>query len=345
MVRLRPQPCQMEIAAPLRQCGTGKTPASVGRGRHIVLHHLPKPRSDRLPSRRAVLSLPLLAPLAAACSPLGLMNAVVPKDAGSTLAAADLAFGPHPRQRFDVYVPDDGVAGRPAPLLLFLYGGSWRQGDKANYGFVGRAFAARGFVTAIPDYRLVPEVRYPDFVVDAGLALAAFRREAPAFGGDGGPVRLAGHSAGAYNAVMLALAPELQAASGIGDGAIRAVAALSGPYDFLPLRVRATREAFAGVADLEATQPVNRVRPDAPPMLLANGSDDGVVVPANIHRLGAELLALGNTVVLREYAGLGHVGPLVDIARPLRWRSDVLDDVTRFFAAVGDEAPPAEAMG
>jgi acetyl esterase/lipase len=298
----------------------------------------PLPRSDRLVSRRVVLSLPLLTPLLAACSPLGVMNALVPKDRGSSLGRQNLTYGQHPRQRYDVYVPAEGVGRRPAPLLVFLYGGSWREGDRADYAFVGRAFAARGYVTAIPDYRMVPEVRYPDFVIDAGQAVAAFRQAALGFGGDGGPVRLVGHSAGAYNAVMLALAPELQAAAGIDDGAIRAVAALSGPYDFLPLRVRATREAFAGVADLEASQPVNRVRGDAPPMLLVNGGDDEVVEPANIHRLAELLRAAGAEAVTIEYPGLGHAGTLVNIARPLRWRADVLDDVTRFFDAVDDGA-------
>ena len=292
-----------------------------------------------MPSRRAVLSLPILAPLLGGCSPLGLLNAVVPKDRDSALAATDLAYGPHSRQVFDVYVPAEGVGRRPAPLLLFLYGGSWRDGDKADYGFVGRAFAARGYVTAVADYRMVPQVRYPDFVIDAGLALAAFRREAVSFGGDGRAVRLVGHSAGAYNAVMLALAPELQAAASIGDEAIAAVAALSGPYDFLPLRVRATREAFAGVDDLEATQPVNRARDGAPPMLLVNGSEDEVVVPGNLQRLEEQLRTVGVEAVTIEYPGLGHAGTLVNIARPLRWRADVLDDVTRFFDAVDEGAP------
>lgn len=273
------------------------------------------------------------------------MNALVPKDAGSFRAETDLAYGTHPRQRFDVYVPDAGRSDRPAPLLLFLYGGSWRRGDKANYGFVGRAFAAQGFITAIPDYRIVPEVRYPAFVVDCGRALKAFRRQAAFFGGADGPVFLVGHSAGAYNAVMLALASEIQAAAGIDGEAIAAVAGLSGPYDFLPLRVRATREAFAGVADLETTQPVNRAHGEAPPMLLVNGSEDAVVALENIHRLQGKLEAAGSVAVTREYDGVGHAGTLVNIARPLRWRDDILGDVTSFFAAVERGGPVAVARG
>ena len=285
-----------------------------------------------MPSRRTALSLPLLAPFLAACSPLGAMNALVPKDAGSHRAATDVAYGAHPRQRFDVYVPEN--AGENAPTLMFLYGGSWREGDKANYAFVGRAFASAGYVTAIPDYRVVPEVRYPDFVIDCGRALATFQARASDFGGNPGPVHLVGHSAGAYNAVMLALADELANPSGLERTTIAAVAGLSGPYDFLPLRVRATREAFAGVPDLAATQPVNRVRPDAPPMWLANGSQDEIVVPRNIHRLQALLQAEGAVAVSREYEDLGHAGTLVGLARPFRWRGNVLADITDFFAGL-----------
>jgi acetyl esterase/lipase len=285
-----------------------------------------------LPSRRVTLSLPLLAPLLAACSPLGAMNALVPKDAGSTLAASDIAYGAHPRQRFDVYVPES--SRDDTPLLMFFYGGSWRGGDKADYAFVGRAFAAAGYVTAIPDYRVVPEVRYPDFVIDCGRALAAFQAQAATFGTRAGAVHLVGHSAGAYNAVMLALADELARASGLERSSIKALAGLSGPYDFLPLRARATREAFAGVADLEATQPVNRVRPDAPPMLLANGGADTVVVPKNIYRMQELLAAEGAVAVTREYANLGHAGTLLGLARPFRWRGDVLADITGFFAEI-----------
>lgn len=300
-------------------------------------------RIDRLPSRRAALGLPFIAPLAAACSPVGVMNALVPKDTGSIRAATDVPYGSDARQGFDVYIPKNAAEHGSAPLLVFLYGGSWRRGDKANYGFVGHAFAAAGYVTAIPDYRIVPEVRYPDFVIDCGRAVAAFQDRAREFGGRPGAVYLVGHSAGAYNAVMLALADDLARQGGLDRTTIAAVAALSGPYDFLPLRVRATREAFAGVEDLEASQPVNRARADAPPMLLANGSDDGVVTPENIYRLQALLRDAGAIAITREYANLGHAGTLLGLARLFRWRADVLEDVTGFFADLDDLTREAAA--
>jgi acetyl esterase/lipase len=292
-------------------------------------------RIDYLPSRRATLSLPLLAPLVAACSPLGVMNTLSPKDANSYRRAEDVVYGPDPRQRFDIYAPEDAVEN--PKLLVFIYGGSWRDGSKANYAFVGRAFAAAGYLVAIPDYRIVPDVRYPDFVIDCGRAAATFQARAEDYGSRHSQVYLVGHSAGAYNAVMLALADELAAAGGLARSTIAAVAALSGPYDFLPLRVRATEQAFAGVENLQATQPVNRVQSGAPPMLLANGSDDDVVVPKNMYRLQELLKAEGVPVVIREYEGLGHAATLLSLARLFRWRADVLDDVTDFFAGIDEQ--------
>lgn len=271
-------------------------------------------------------------PLLGGCSPLGVVNALIPAPGGTAKIAADVAYSDHPRQRFDVYAPEGHDAA--TPLLMFIYGGSWSEGEKAHYAFIGRIFAAAGYLTAIPDYRVVPDVHYPDFVIDCGRALAAFRAKAGTFGGRPGPVHLVGHSAGAYNAVMLGLAEDLAQAAGLDRRHIAAIAGLSGPYDFLPLRVSSTKQAFGSAPDLEATQPINRVRPDAPPMLLVNGSDDEVVVPRNIYRLQELLAAEGVTAVTREYEGVGHAGTLLGLTRSFGWQGDVLADVVAFFASV-----------
>ena len=72
------------------------------------------------------------------------------------------AYGPLPRNKLDVWVPANAPAG-PLPVIVFFYGGGWVSGDRGDYGFAGRAFAAQGFVTIVADYRLVPEVRFPAF--------------------------------------------------------------------------------------------------------------------------------------------------------------------------------------
>ncbi len=296
--------------------------------------------------RRTIARLPLLAPLIAACRPVTVLDTLVPKDAQSELAAEGLAYGRLPRQRFDIYVPTgEAAAGGPLPLLLFIYGGGWRSGRKSDYRFAGRAFAAQGYVTAVADYRLVPEARYPDFLVDCGMALAAFREAAPAYGGDPGWTFVAGHSAGAYNAVMLALAPEIALAAGYDRASIGAVAGISGPYDFLPLRVDSTRNAFGSATDLAATQPINRVDATAPPMILMTGAADEIVVPGNADRLAAELRAAGVAVEVVRYEGVGHNGALMSLARPFRGYADTLGDTDRFLEKVMAEGQALRVVG
>jgi acetyl esterase/lipase len=152
------------------------------------------------------LAAPLLLALAS-CSPLHTFNALVPKDGAAALVAKDQAFASGPRRKLDLYAPKRRSADARLPVIVFFYGGSWSSGDKKGYGFAGRALAAQGFLVAIPDYRLVPEVRFPGFIEDGAAAVRWVRANAARFGGDPDRIVLAGHSAGAYNAAMLSFDP------------------------------------------------------------------------------------------------------------------------------------------
>ncbi|MEJ2016087.1 MAG: alpha/beta hydrolase [Limibacillus sp.] len=285
-------------------------------------------------SRRTLLAagLPLLL---TGCTRLGAFNAVVSFDEGTKLLGDGLSFGPHDRQKLDLYGPAKGgpAEGGPAPLVVFLYGGSWNSGRRQDYAFVGHALAAAGFYVAIPDYRLVPEVTYPAFLEDNAAALAWCLAEGERFGAETNKVFLAGHSAGAYNAVMLGLAPEFLEPHGLTPDRIAGIAGLAGPYDFLPLKWRATKRAFAGASDLEATQPVNRVGPDAPPLFLASGEDDSTVLPKNSANLAQAARAAGVPVVEKRYPDIGHAGLLLALSKPLRDSAPVLADMTAFLRA------------
>jgi len=264
-----------------------------------------------------------LAALLAACTPLTLFNNVVPKD-GGVVRSDDIAFGQHPRQRLDVYAPK-GANG--LPVVVWIYGGSWNSGMKDGYGFAGRAFASRGFVTVVPDYRLVPEVRYPAFLEDNAAAVRWARANVARYGGDPDRIVLAGHSAGAYNAAMLALD-----ARWLGEdrAAVKGLIGLAGPYDFLPLDGPVTQAAFGSAPDLPATQPVTHVDASAPPAFLATGADDATVRPRNSEKLAAKLQAAGVAAEVRVYPKMGHVGIVTALARPLRGKAPVLADATAF---------------
>ena len=265
-----------------------------------------------------------------ACAPLRAFNTLVPKDTGGGRAAVDQAFGEGDRRKLDIYAPTRLAAGSKLPIIVFFYGGSWNSGSKEGYAFVGRALAARGFVVVIPDYRLVPEVRFPGFLEDGAAAVKWVRANAPRFGGDPDNMVLAGHSAGAYNAAMLSLDPRWL---GPDRAAIRGFAGLAGPYDFLPLD-GITKPVFGEATDLDATQPVNFAGAGDPPTLLMVAGKDTLVGPRNSERLAQLLSKAGEQANIRTYPEVGHVGILTAIAKPFRGRASVLDDLAGFAGSV-----------
>lgn len=262
----------------------------------------------------------------AGCSPLTTFNALVPKDGGVTRAAHGIAYGADPRQRLDVYAPRR-PAGGPRPTIVFFYGGSWSSGMREGYGFVARALASRGFVVVVPDYRLVPTVRFPAFLQDCAAAVRWAIGHVARYGGDGQRIVLVGHSAGAYNAAMLAMDPRWL---GADRAAIRGFAGLAGPYDFLPLAGPITKATFGDWPVPADTQPITFAGPGDPPALLLTGAEDGTVEPRNSTALAARLGAAGVPVKVGSYPRIGHIGVLTAIARPFRGRAAVLADLTAF---------------
>lgn len=168
----------------------------------------------------------------AGCSGQALINGLTPS--GGYSKTADLAYGEQPRQRLDVYVPEDAAPG--APVVLYFYGGRWEQGSKAGYKFLAQALTSRGFVAVIADYRLYPQVKFPAFVEDGARAVAWVREHAGDYGADPNKLVLMGHSAGAHIAAMLTLDEQyLAAVGGTPKTWLAGTIGLAGPYDFLPL--------------------------------------------------------------------------------------------------------------
>ena len=260
--------------------------------------------------------------------PLDIFNFLTPKDRASVLRARDRPYGAGPRQRLDIYAPRH-AGMETLPVVIFFYGGSWDSGSKRGYGFVGRALAALGYVVVVPDYRLLPEVEYPQFLQDCVEAIGWVKGNIATHGGDADRVALAGHSAGAYNAVMAALDGSRGPSSGL-----RGVAGISGPYDFYPFDGPVSRRVFGQAEDALATQPINHVQADAPPMFLATGDQDRMVLPRNSDSLGRALAEAGVKTVVRHYPGVDHAGTLLALSVLLRFRAPVLRDLAVFFKDV-----------
>lgn len=259
----------------------------------------------------------------AGCSPLAALDAITPSgDYGTT---ADLAYGADPRQRLDVYRPREG--GRHK-VIVFFYGGNWKTGNRADYRFVAESLTRRGFVVVIPDYRLFPSVRFPTFLEDGAKAIAWTFAEVARHGGDTGAIYLMGHSAGAYNTMMLALDTPYLAAAGVERLRLAGVIGIAGPYDFLPLGPDIA-PIFAPAGDPTRTQPIAFVGP-SPPALLLTGAADDTVRPGNTTRLAAALRARGTPARDIIYPGIGHIEILLGLSTALRGGSPVLADIAAF---------------
>ena len=265
------------------------------------------------------------------CTRLGTLNGVnslTPGDAGTDRIADDIAYGRDPRQKLDIYAP---AGARNAPVVVFFYGGSWNSGRRQDYAFAARALAAQGFVTVVPDYRLVPQVRYPGFVEDGAAAVAWTAQNIARYGGNPAEIGVSGHSAGAYIAMMLAMDGRWLASAG-APGVIKAAVGLAGPYDFAPFVPGGAADmAFGASPDIRETQPITHARAGAPPVLLLSGADDTTVLPRNADRLGAALQRLGSVAEVKVYPGIGHIGIILAVSKPFRGKAPVLDDSTGFF--------------
>ncbi|NWG45243.1 MAG: alpha/beta hydrolase [Alphaproteobacteria bacterium] len=242
-----------------------------------------------------------------------------------------LTYGPEPRQRLDVYVPASPADG-PRQALVFLYGGSWQSGRRALYPFLGAAFAGRGFVTVIPDYRLHPEAPFPAFMEDAAAALAWTVRRIGDYGGDPARIGLMGHSAGGHMGTLLLTDRRYLDAAGVPPATPRAFVGLAGPYSFNPLKSESVAEVFAHLPDVSVARPVLQVSGSEPPMLLLHGQRDRTVALWNSERFAEEVRARGGRAELVPLPGLGHVGIIAAIARGLRWRGPVLDRAAGFLS-------------
>lgn len=264
------------------------------------------------------------------CSTTALLNAVQPR--AGVRVSHDLRYAPGARGMLDVYAPR--TANGNAPVVLFIYGGAWDSGRKAQYAFVGDALASAGLVTVIPDYRVYPQVRWPAFLQDNARAVRWAVDHAAAYGGDPHDLFLLGHSAGAYDAIMLGLDPRWLCAVGLDPVRdLRGVIGLAGPYDFLPLTSPRLQTIFGPPQQRPATQPINHVTGGNPPLLLATDTTDRQVDPGNTVRLAARVRAAGGEVTVHGYAHLNHALLLGVFAVPLRWLAPVRRDVVQFIWA------------
>jgi len=250
----------------------------------------------------------------------------------------DQPYGQHARQCADVYLPPDTCV-RPAhgwPMVVFFPGGSWQSGSRAEHAFVGASLAARGVVTVIADYRLHPEVVYPAFLEDSAQAVAWALRQLGCWAVAPQRCFLMGHSAGAYNAAMVALDERwLHAHGGTTEG-LAGWIGLAGPYNFWPVTVPDLKPVFAGAQVQADSQPVAHVHRDAPPSWLLTAPHDPWVSPdLNSRALQRRLRAAGATCEWLQVPRTGHISLLASLAAPLQAWAPVMSRVMQVIQGQG----------
>jgi acetyl esterase/lipase len=264
-----------------------------------------------------------------------------------TLGVAGRAHGVETRQgimfdsahklALDVYRPANV---RNAPVVVFFYGGTWKEGQRSWYRFVGEALSKRGLVVVIPDYRKYPEVRFPAFVEDAANATRWARDHATDYGGDVHAFFVMGHSAGAHIGALLATDARYLNAVDMKPRDLAGFIGLAGPYDFAPITDADLIPIFGStLAEQQAAQPVNHVDGDEPAMLLLHGQSDTTVWPSNSKALDRRLQDAGESEQLKLYPGIGHTKILLSLSPLLSDWSPALDDTLRFISAHGGNAP------
>ncbi|WP_421953799.1 alpha/beta hydrolase [Polaromonas sp.] len=285
--------------------------------------------ASKLPRRSLLAMLPALL---SACSGVDILNATVATDTYQRTPGQ--AYGQHPRQKVDVYQPKT-PASNPA-MVVFFYGGSWSSGDREDYRFVGEALASQGVVAVVADYRLSPEFRYPAFVQDSASAMRWAFDHAAEYGVKPTRIFVMGHSAGAYNAAMLAMDKRWLEAVGLAPARLAGWIGLAGPYDFLPIKDKKTQAAFNWPDTPKDSQPLFHASSASPPALLLAPVHDSVVDPLrSTVAMVQKLKNAGVRVESAQFDGVSHATLIAAMASVLRGRAPVLARVTAFIGSTG----------
>ncbi|WP_147158866.1 alpha/beta hydrolase [Novosphingobium sediminis] len=264
---------------------------------------------------------------------------------GSIREVAAVRYGSDPAQKLEMFLPADADAAKgPLPIIVFIHGGGWRSGDPHDYRFMARALAPQGYAVVLAGYRLYPKAQYPGMLEDGAAALRWVADHAGPLGGDPRRVVLMGHSAGAYNAVMLGLDKRWLAARSLDADALRGVVGLSGPYDFYPFESEATKLSFGKAPNPEETQPVVHARAGGPPLLLVHGTADTRVRPRNSVELARTMTRAGAPTQAVLIDGVTHEGLIMLFARPFSHDPRAIDAVLPFLAKV-TASPAVQATG
>ncbi len=244
----------------------------------------------------------------------------------------DLAYGDHPRQKLDLYLPRDG--GQPRPVIVWIHGGRWSGGEKYP-AYPAEILTEAGFAVASIGYRLSGEAAFPAQINDCKGAIRWLRAHAGEYALDADRIGVWGRSAGGHLAALVGTSGDVAELEGDVGGnldcssRVQAAADYYGPTNAFtfaahvddcgsgepPLLGRCLGDIVAHADDPEWAQwvelarlasPVYSVTPDDPPFFIAHGTADTRCPPSQSQELYDRLTAAGVQVTLNLVAAAEH---------------------------------------
>lgn len=258
-----------------------------------------------------------------------------------------VGYGDDPKQQIDVTHPIVVAGGSAAaPIVIFLHGGVWQMGDRADSRHVGEALAARGILTVTASYRLAPRHRWPAQIEDAAAIVALVKKRATSWGADPGRIVLVGHSAGGHLATLLLHDAAVLGRHGLSRADIAGVVAISGVFDLRAALdegqddggfARFVAPVFGtDVAVLRAASPIDVVAATGIPQLFITGTADYRAMQAQTAEMVRTMALRGEKVPVVVVDGADHFGLVANIGEP---RDPVTDAIVAFVGRLPARKP------
>lgn len=227
---------------------------------------------------------------------------------------SDVAYGPGPRERMDILLPPRLAKG--APLHVFIHGGYWRSGSKADHWLIAAPVLAAGGIAAIITYDLMPGTRLGAIVRQVRAAVRHLVAIAPGLGADATRLTVSGHSAGAHLACYLAATgPQESAPPDLP--ALRGLLLVSGLYDLTDIPDSFLKhEAQMTHAEASAWSPLTSRHLEGPRRIVMVSEMDTAPFHVQGQQLAALLANSGLDGELRVEAGLNHLSIVLALGDP-----------------------------
>jgi arylformamidase len=230
---------------------------------------------------------------------------------------ADIAYGSSSDERLDLYLPE---IGGDSPLHVFIHGGYWQALSKEDSAFAAPMFQQSGSYFAALDYSLAPAASLTEIVAQIRRAIAYLYDQAGEWGFDRDKIYLSGSSAGAHLAMMMLLTDWSQ--YGLPCDVVKGVCAVSGIYDLEPIRLSYVNEPL-GMDTLEAENNSPMFQPirNHCPIIFTYGDNETAEFKRQTNAYNEQLIASGETTILREVGDRNHFNIILDLADPGSWLS------------------------